>query len=109
MKFNFEATVEIEGNEVEVTVRGTITPGEPMVRYDRNGGGHPGADPEVDEMEVILNGEDVYSKLTRSQIESLEERAFDDIASSDDDDGPEYSREEEEERFAEPVCFSDLD
>lgn len=82
--FQFDATVEINEVEVDVVVTGSVAPGSPMVRYYPDGSGDPGHDPEIDGMDVTLDGVSVYGDLTAGQIETLEEKVWDNLPENDD-------------------------
>lgn len=94
--FRFDSVVEINGDEIEVEVTGTITPGSPMVRYYPDGSGDPGSDPEVNEMDVTVDGLSIFDELTSNQIERLSEQVWDNLQEVDYPDyEPEYDERDE--------------
>lgn len=46
-------------HELELTLRASVSPGEPEVRYDRNGEGNPGSGPEVEDVRLVLTLEQI--------------------------------------------------
>lgn len=90
-RFQFDATIELNEVELEAVVSGTVTPGSPMVWRTRNGDGDPGSDPEIDEMDVTVDNVSVYDSLTPGQIESLEEKVWDNLPE------PDYHEADEED------------
>lgn len=76
----YETTVEVEGEEVEVTVDYRFTEGTPDVYYLSNGDpGYPGDPPEVEVVGVWRTGDkaktDLWEKLPKEVQERLEEEA----------------------------------
>ena len=73
-----EYTLENEaGEEIDFEVDYDYTPGEPMMRYTRNGDGYPGSAPYCElnnqkDIEEILGRE-----LTSIEVECIEEAALD--------------------------------
>jgi hypothetical protein len=84
-----ETTITLNGDEIPVEIEFSFHPGEPEVRYYKNGDGHPGC-PECVEVESVKNtttGEeiDVYSIFERREIESLENKC---LAAATEEDAP---------------------
>lgn len=76
----FITTLELDGEEVEVTVEYNYTPGTPDVRYLSNGDpGYPGDPDEAEVTRVYRLGDktktDLRPKLTEETLESLCEEA----------------------------------
>jgi hypothetical protein len=74
--------------ELEVEVEVCISPGEREVRYDRNGEGHPGSDPEVEIQGMVATlpkgqgkpGETIpldTRLLSEADVDDINEQALD--------------------------------
>lgn len=64
--------IERDGAELRVDLTGQLHPGERMVRYYRDGSGHPGAPPYVSDIEAELDG--VPVELTDPELEAAQDR-----------------------------------
>lgn len=76
---SFETTVELEGNEVEVTVEYSYSPGTPGKTYGPPENCYPPEGPEVEILAVYLTDDktetDLSSKLSKETNAQLEEQA----------------------------------
>ena len=85
-------TIERNGLEIEVAILGTFIPEEPMVRFYKDGSGHPGSPAEIDDLIATLkDGDEVW--LTDEEVDkanALLMEAASEIEEDfpDDEDGP---------------------
>jgi hypothetical protein len=76
MKFTTTITIE----SLELDIEGWYTPGEPEVRYYRDGSGYPGSDPELEIYSVSINGNDISAIFERFDLwDKLEEIVYEQI------------------------------
>ena len=66
--------IDRDGIELDVTIDFVYHPGEPMVRYYKNGDGHPGCEPwcEIEKVTVSTTGEDIADDLSEKEMLKLE-------------------------------------
>lgn len=69
--------------ELEFDVGYDYDPGEPMVLYP-NEFAHPGSDPYVTVTSVMKGTVELIDMLSDSEIESIEQRVWDEIEQNDD-------------------------
>lgn len=113
---------------VEVTVYGTVDPGEPMVRYYADGSGYPGSPPTFDYESCVVTkawGENweyermadpvLFDKLDScvnariyDMLDEIQDRVLEQVHDDDYDYEPEYDdRDEPYPYFDEPYATED--
>lgn len=73
-KYTANYTVERNDESIQLEIEGTYNPGEPEVRYYRDGSGHPGSPAYFDDI-ISTTHPDI--ELTEEEMEDAQECLFD--------------------------------
>lgn len=71
-KYFYNTDIEVDDELVPTTIEYCYTPGDPGVRYDKDGSGYPPTGPEIDVQSVVVEPEYTYLiNKVASKVEDL--------------------------------------
>ena len=76
---NKERTFEFDYDGRKIAITGIYTPGEPEVRYYRDGSGYPGSSPEFHIEKITENGEDITDQFNDDELDWFMDKIIDKI------------------------------